>query len=450
MKTLLFLFSIFITFISVSVFAADKAKIDDFLSGKSDFGAIESMAKAEGQVNWYYWGGSEELNLWVDMTVAPELAKKGIKLNPVRIKDTQEAIDIVISEEIAGKGLGQGSADLIWVNGDKFLSLVKAQALLGPFADKLPNSRFYSFDPATPDGALNLFDFGQPTDKAEMPWSGEQYVCYADTARIKKNEIPTDFKGLAAYLKKNPGKFTYIAPPNYNGVTFVESAIRSLAPAELMQNFSKAPASKDNANGLTPDTIEKMFRPGFEYLKSLEPYLTGGGKTKRGNPVYPTDQKVLQSMFKSGEINMACEFGIYNVAVKINAGEFNKSVEPVLFPKKGMIKNRNFLVIPFNSPNPAAAMVLIDLLSSPEMQISKLKEIGFPAAVSADKMSAAQRQALDKAAPVQALSAVDMEKEAAPEFNSALVPIVRDLWEEFIRKNSDKKFGEVFRQVVKN
>ncbi len=46
----------------------------DFLDGKATWDDVKARAKEEGKMNFYYWGGSDTINVWVDSVVIPALA----------------------------------------------------------------------------------------------------------------------------------------------------------------------------------------------------------------------------------------------------------------------------------------------------------------------------------------------------------------------------------------
>ncbi len=423
---------------------ADKEKFRaDFVAGKLSWNDVLAEAKKEGTVNWFHWGGSENLNTWIDQVVKPEMAKLGITLKTTRITDTKNAVDLVIADNASGKGLGKGTVDMIWINGENFYTLGTQSLLYGAFADKLPNSKNYFYDSKDPRSSLNLFDFGYPTGLREIPWSGDQYVCHVDTARLKAADAPKTVADLEAWVKKNPGHFTYIKPPHFNGNTFVTQIMYATNP-DGADPFQK------RAKDLGVDNFIKATKSGYELLKRLEPFLLGGGGKEgvRGNPIYPNDQNAQAALLVNGQVDMACRFGKYYAAIDIKEGRLPKTVQNVIFPKNGMISNKNYVVIPSNSPSPAAAMVLANVLASAENQISKLQQIGYVMGVDPGKLSAAERDAAAKAAPP--LPGPDLEElsnNAVPDANSSLVNVVEGVWLEYIERQSTKPLDQIIREV---
>ncbi|MFT6557338.1 ABC transporter substrate-binding protein [Sneathiella sp.] len=413
---------------------------DQFNSGKMSWGKVETRAKKEGVINWFHWGGSEELNAWIETAVVPRLKKKGITLKTTRISGTREAVDLVLAEMQAGKGIGEGTVDAIWLNGDNFYTLASQNALFGSFADKVPNARNFIFDTNNPASQLNLSDFGTPTLAREMPWSGEQYVCYIDTARLKRADAPTDFGGLEKWLENNPGRFTYVKPPHYVGNTFVQTALYAFNPSG--QGYVDFQKSIDE---FTAEAFAELVRPGFDYLKRIEPNLLGGGKA-----IFPQNQAALQAMFNNGEIDMGCEFGLYLVANKRENGSFPETAETLAFPKNGMIKNKNFLAIPANSPHPAAALVFANIMSSVTLQVSKLKTIGYPLGIDMQTLSPIDLKAVKAAAPSHyGVTAEELGQGAVADTNASLVKVIEKIWIQYIERRSSKPFEQIVREAMK-
>ena len=166
MKTSTFMISLVAACAATSTWAADPddaAFRDAFLSGDADWSAVEARAAEEGEVNIYYWGGNDLLNIWMDQVVSPAMEENGVELNPVRITSTKDAVDLVLAEKHSGMGLGQGSVDMIWINGENFATLRRQDALFGSFAQKLPNSKNLEWDESDPRALLNVRDSAPST-----------------------------------------------------------------------------------------------------------------------------------------------------------------------------------------------------------------------------------------------------------------------------------------------
>ena len=414
---------------------------DSFVDGKVDWADVQARAKEEGEINLYYWGGSDKINIWMDSVAVPALAAEGVKLNPVRITGTKDAVDLVLAEKGSGKGLGEGSVDAIWVNGENFATLKRQDALLGAFADKLPNSTNIEWNPDDPRALLNLRDFGVETNASEMPWSGQQYVCAVNTARVS-GAAPSTFAEMMTYLEANPGKFTYVKPPHFNGNTFVQAAMYAFNP-----DGNGAVPFQASIDEMGAAELARLITPGMEYLKALEPHLLSAGGTAR----YPEDPKALDGLFLNGEIDFSCQFGLYGVATGLRDGTYPEGAEQFVFPAGNMIKNKNYLVIPGNAPNPAAAMVMANYMASVDSQATKLEIAGMPPGIDPWRLSSADSAKLDAASPgLVGVTQADLDTNTAPDTNATLVDVIEATWLEYIERKSSDSIETIVANAVAN
>ncbi|MBO68636.1 MAG: ABC transporter substrate-binding protein [Acidiferrobacteraceae bacterium] len=424
---------------ATSYAADEEAFRDAFLSGNLSYDDVLARAAEEGEVNWFFWGGSQALNTWVETSVSAAMAELGVKLNVTHITNTRDAVDLALAEKATGKGLGEGSVDAIWINGENFYTLAKNDLLFGSFAQLLPSSQYLFWDPSDARSGANLFDFGFPTESREMPWGAGQYICYIDTSRLSASDAPTTFAELEAWLQDSPGRFTYIAPPHFNGNTFVQEVMYAHNP----DGTGHAPFMS-SAESLGSAEIARLITPGFEYLKRIEPNLLGGS-----DPVYPKDQNVNETLVASGEVDMACRFGTSAVHTGISNGTLPPTTQNHLFPEGYMIGNKNFIGIPGNAPHPAAALVLANVLASPDSQISRLETIGYEIGIDAPKLSSTDLQRVaDGMPPLYGVTLEGLGNNKVPDTNASLVDIIEGVWMEYIeRGDTSRSLGQIVADV---
>jgi putative thiamine transport system substrate-binding protein len=98
------------------------------------------LADARGEtVYWNAWGGSENINAYIEWAGAELKTRYGVSLVHVKLDDTANAVAKVVAEKAAGKDAG-GSVALIWINGENFASMKRQDLLLSPgWAEDLPN-----------------------------------------------------------------------------------------------------------------------------------------------------------------------------------------------------------------------------------------------------------------------------------------------------------------------
>lgn len=315
----------------------------DILS--SSWSEITQQARG-GTVNWYMWGGSDRINNYVSERLgdAAEL-QYGVTINRVGINDTADAVNTVLSESEAGI-TDAGSVDLIWINGENFRTLRQADLVLCGYLDKLPNNRYINWD----DPAI-AFDFGTPVDGCEVPWNRTQFAFGYDTARTDKP--PQTIAQLLDWVKANPGKFTYPAPPDYTGSAFVRHV------------FYYAAGGHEKLLGPFNQTVfDEVAAKTWKILNDLKQYQWRQGQT------YPRDIKAMEQLFANREIDLHFNYSAAGFGTLVQEGTFPETTRSYGF-SDGTIGNTNYVAIPKNAANKAAALVVANLIISQEAQLDK-------------------------------------------------------------------------------
>jgi len=392
-----------------------------FLNDDLRWSQIEDRARQEAEVHFYYWGGDDNLNIWIDSIVVQEMNKLGVKLIPHRITATKDVVDLALAEKNAGKGLGQGSVDVVWVNGENFYTLAQQNLLFGSFAERLPESIHYEWSDSDSRSQLNKFDFGFETLGREMPWSGEQYVCAANRELLPVSDTPNTYKELESWLQENPGLFTYVKPPHYLGNTFVQQVLYEMNP----YGTGALPFQRNLAS-FTAKEFSELVRPGFDYLNRIAPNLAN---VSQGSPRYPENDAALMNLFRNSEIAIECQFGLFHVANLKRQGKMPDSAEEIILPSGNMIKNKNYLALIGNAPNPAASLVFINYMSSFDAQKDKIDLVGYPVGLDSWTLNKSQQDELDAVTPPHyGLTQADLDSNIAPDTNASLVNLIEHIW----------------------
>ncbi len=92
----------------------------------------------------------------------------------------------------------------------------------------------------------------------------------------------------------------------------------------------------------------------------------------RGGAAYPAGVAELHRLFANGEVDFSMSNNENEAVTKVRQGILPPTARPLLL-REGTIANAHHLGIPFNAPNPAGAMVVANLLLSPEAQLEKLR-----------------------------------------------------------------------------
>ena len=335
--------------------------------GAADWARIESTARGQ-TVYFNAWGGSERTNAYLQWTGAEVAQRHGIKLEHVKLGDTAEMVRRVRAEKASGR-LADGSADLIWINGENFLAMKREGLLFGPWSERLPS--YAAVD--TLGKPTTRIDFSEPVDGMEAPWGMAQLTFYADSARVPAP--PTSLAELSEWAKKNPGRFTYPKPPQFHGTTFLKQV---LLESGADRKALYAPH--------TPEGFTRTTAPLWAALDVLHPSLWKQGKQ------FPANAPVMRQMLADGELSISLTFNPNEAANQIADKTLPSSVVSYQH-SAGTIGNTHFLAIPFNARAKEAAQVAANFLLSPLAQARKadIRHWGDPTVLALDRLSAADR-----------------------------------------------------------
>ena len=349
------------------------------------------------------WAGDEARNRFFQRDVSRNLKEKyDINLQIVPLGDTAEAVSKLLNEKSAGKSAG-GSIDMIWINGENFRAAKEGGLLWGKFAASLPNNRYY-------DAEAGQRDFGTAIENLEAPWQKAQFVFAFDTARF--SEPPRSIDALGDWIKAHPGRFTYIAPPDFTGSAFLRHVLFHFGGgANKFQTFDDE--LYKNASAKT-----------FAFLNEIKPFLWRRGET------YANSTKELDRLFANGEIDFAFAYGANFASERIKRGEYPPTTRTFVLDS-GTIANYNFLTVPFNANNPAGALVVINYLLSPEFQIEQSRILGSIYPHKLDALSDAERKSvfeIERGAAT--LSAEELDAHSIPEADSEYLQRLEKDWRE--------------------
>lgn len=329
---------------------------------------LETQARGQ-KIFFNAWGGSERTNAYLQWAALEANQRFGILVEHVKLTDTSEAVKRVRNEKAAGKITG-GSVDIVWINGENFLTMKREALLFGPFVESLPN--FQKVDvigkPTT------RTDFSEPVEGLEAPWGMAQFTFFADRKRVPKP--PRNMAELVTFARANPGRVTYPRPPDFTGTTFLKQALLELT-ADRAALYRP----------VTPEAFTRIAAPLWPYLDSLHPHLWRVGKQ------FPQTPSAVRQMMADGELLMALTFNPNEAANEIAAKRLADSVYSWQMTG-GSVGNTHFLAIPFNSGAARAAQVFINFMMSPEAQARKadIAVWGDPTVLAMNKLSAAERQ----------------------------------------------------------
>ena len=334
-----------------------------------------TLAAARGQTVYFNaWAGSERINAYLQWTAEQVQRQFGVRLEHVKITETAEVVKRVRSEKAAGKT--DGTVDLVWINGENFLTMKREGLLFGPFAESLPHFQYVDVvgKPTT------RIDFSEPVEGMEAPWGMAQLTFFADRKRVPSP--PRSMAALLAFAKANPGRVSYPRLPDFHGTTFIKQAlVEVLADRSMLYQ------------PVTPQALASASAPLWTFLDALHPHLWRSGRQ------FPTNSAAVRQMMADGELMIALTFNPNEAANEIAARRLPDTVFSYQH-SQGTIGNTHFLAIPFNSRVRDGAQVVANFLLSPLAQARKadIAQWGDPTVLALDKLPAPERARFNAAA----------------------------------------------------
>lgn len=378
---------------------SDAAEID-----YTNWDAVLEAAKGQ-TVSWYGYGGSEPRNEWIESVLTPLLKEKyDITLDLVGM-DINDILTQLSGEMEANAE--EGTIDFIWINGENFYSAKENGYLWGPFCEYMPNFNDY----VDGEAADIAYDFGSAVEGYEAPYGKAQMQMWVDSSVI--SETPKTPEEFLSFCEANAGKVTYPQPGDFTGTAFICCLIAGVVGKE---EFEKLSMMTDP----TEEEVRAIIEPGLAYLRSLNPYLWNQGTT------FPADSNTVSTMYADGELVMNMGYGAPQALV--DDGTLPETTKSFLF-ETGTVGNTNFMAIAANAPHKAAALVAINEVISPEMQLSQYEVLGNMSVLDMSKLDAADAEAFDAVElgvsqlPLSELLAVRVAEPAGP-----VVPIIEQIW----------------------
>jgi len=283
---------------------------------------VVAQAQEEGEVVWFQWYFQPEFREFVE-SFEDEF---GID---VRVPDG--GLDVNVSKLLAESGRETGDIDVLSASGGS-VSALDLEELFMPI-DQIAN---YGILPTTAEG-LESAPFGVAF------WGNQTGFAY-EPSRVDVDGLPQTWDELTAWIQANPGQFAFNDPTAGGaGQSMINSAIREITGFDDYFDAEVDPAK-----------IER-WEPVWEWFETYEDSygVTGGNADSlvRLNDgefsVVVAWEDQLASFHREGTVSTDVAFYI---------------------PDFGMNGGVNLVMVPANAPNPAAALVFIDWLTSAETQ----------------------------------------------------------------------------------
>lgn len=308
----------------------------------------QQVTAAQGKTVYFYaWGGSQGVNNYLRWAGRELRQQYGIRLEHVKVDDIATAVTVVLNQSNAA-----GAVDLLWINGENFRTLKQAGLLRGQLDSNIPNVSELAFD------TLPLSsDFGEPVEGFEVPWGIGQFHLLARPDSLTGDQFSP--AQLMEFANENPNRFTYPAPPEFHGTTFLKSLLLVLSDKDsrLYEPVTEAAAA---------DLLPLLW----DYLDSLHPLLWRQGE------VFVQSVSEQQRLLADGVLDIAFSFNPNELEVAAQAGRLPAELTRASLGAEA-ITNSHYLAIPVSAQAPEAAEVVIEFLLSREAQQQKAQLSGW-------------------------------------------------------------------------
>lgn len=312
--------------------------------GKKDSGSSAPTASESGKktvVNLWATGSDNVRSIFETLTnefnTNSEYADKyEVKLQfMLSGTGTQTLADMLAAAAKAGQT--NTDYDLVDLSGDdlsKIMSLVGQEKFVKLDASKLPNAASVSAKSSvTPDYC--------------QPYRGTTVILAYNSENVPTP--PATMDELVEWMKANPGRFAYNTPGTGGaGDSFVRSSVYNFLPEEAFTSDDEKWTNE--------------WDEGFEFLKSIHPYMYSSG----GSIVYPNKNQGTLDLLNQGEIDM-CPNWADMVLSQRASGAIRDSIK-ITQIQPSLTGSLQSMVIPTFGSNEEGAYAFMNFMLSPEAQ----------------------------------------------------------------------------------
>jgi putative spermidine/putrescine transport system substrate-binding protein len=200
-----------------------------------------------------------------------------------------------------------------------------------------------------------------PVKGAAIPYRGSSVVLAYDSNHVKTP--PKTLADLLAWIKANPGKFTYNSPnTGGSGYSFAETVVDStLSAATLKQMDSGYDTS-----------LEPSWKQGLDLLHSLNKFMYGNG-------VYPNGNAAVLTLLGQGQIWMAPVWSDQSLTALSN-GQLGPNIKLTQISNPSFTGGAAYLGVPKTARHKKVLYKFVNYILSPEAQQMIVNVMaGFPA-----------------------------------------------------------------------
>ena len=183
-----------------------------------------------------------------------------------------------------------------------------------------------------------------------IPYRASTVMLAYNSTKVTK--VPKTLDEVLAWIKANPGKFTYNVPSGGgSGYSFAQTVLDMNLTADERLAMSLAP------NKL----IQEKWAKGWDTLRDLNKYTYGK------NGTYPANNAATLSLLATGEIDMGTVWSDQFASAKA-AGTMPANIKATAIKSPSLTGGPATLGIPINGSNRTGGRLLANFVLSPAMQ----------------------------------------------------------------------------------
>ena len=295
-----------------------------------------------------YISGDTNIQEMFDKDLLPLFEREtGVKTKMVFLEHGQGA-EAILAKIIAAKRTGRQTDVDFYETQPTFIAQGASEGIWTKITkDNLANA--FKVDPQRPE-VLVSGGFG-------LPYRGSSVVLAYNSKYVK--DPPQTYDQILAWIKKNPGKFTYCDPQTCgSGAAFLYVALYKYAKAE------------DYSALIYDRAREAAWEPAFELLRSLKPSIYNNG-------FYPNGNVAVLQLLARENIWMAPVWSDQGVSY-LDQGLLPKSIKLIQIspPFTG---GDSAIAIPVHAEHQASGLMFLNwLLTSKAQSIVVNKLAGYP------------------------------------------------------------------------
>ena len=286
---------------------------------------IVAQAQEEGEVTWFVWYFQPQYR---------ELAAAFTEEYGIEVTIPEGTHDGNIEKFLAESGRDTGDIDVLAMGLDRIDLFEPSEMLAGPLTDVLPNGPQMITELGGYDGQGYAFAY----------WGNQTGIAY-DPEVISFENAPQTVADFEAYFAENPGMTGFNYENGGSGPSFIQNIARNVT--ELSED--------EFLDGEVTDAKMEMLQPAWDwFLEHTDGYVITASNT----------DSLVRLSNREFALVAAWEDHLFNLQ---NQGEVDERIE-FYIPEFGMNGGGNYNVVPANAPNPAAALVFMNWVSSAETQ----------------------------------------------------------------------------------